>query len=610
MAVTLLTFLCLASFHCAVCADLFSEYAHNAVLDTAEKMKLFWTVDWDAETVSFALEAATTGWVGFGFSGRSGQMVGSDVVIGWVKDNKGYLTDRYADDKAIPLVDEQQDYKLADFQESDGKTLLKFTRKFDTCDPRDRKLEDGATKVVFAYHSEDPVSSTEMKYHEFRGTKTILLLNSMDKRNVNETGWKKFTFSANNETIPGGEKTTYMCTLLKGPELTSKHHVTKTVPHIQKGNEGFVHHMLLFECEGNFTEEHFNKGVNCYDRANMPFLKCKSTSIVAGWAVGAMDFYFPPHVGFPIGTSDSPKNYLLEIHYDNPNFVKGQKDSSGLSFYYTDNLRKYDAGIVSVGVKVNSWHIIPPKQKNWLSVGYCMHQCTESLFNNTGLPGGGINVSAISLHTHLAGRASWTRHIRNGKELPEIARDNHYDFNFQDSQVLRKEVNIQPGDDLIHYCVYDSMDRDKLIQGGLGTRDEMCLDFLLYYPRIKDFRYCSSTLYEPSLKLMEKYFPQVKVTNRYRNPIASMNVEWTNEMVNDLKKYESEAETFIPRCLSKNITSIKDIIGPRFRLSVPKIKEPLPPPKTCPVQFSDAEKTTVPCILFTGVLSVVIHALI
>ena len=49
-----------------------------------------------------------------------------------------------------------------------------------------------------------------------------------------------------------------------------------------------MHHMLLFECEGNFTEEHFNKGVNCHDRANMPFLKCKSSSIVAGWAVGAM----------------------------------------------------------------------------------------------------------------------------------------------------------------------------------------------------------------------------------------------------------------------------------------------------------------------------------
>ena len=52
-----------------------------------------------------------------------------------------FLQDRYADEKAIPPIDEQQDYKLEGFQESDGKTLLKFTRKFDTCDPRDRKLE-------------------------------------------------------------------------------------------------------------------------------------------------------------------------------------------------------------------------------------------------------------------------------------------------------------------------------------------------------------------------------------------------------------------------------------------------------------------------------------
>ena len=56
-------------------------------------------------------------------------------------ENTFFLQDRYADEKAIPPIDEQQDYKLEGFQESDGKTLLKFTRKFDTCDPRDRKLE-------------------------------------------------------------------------------------------------------------------------------------------------------------------------------------------------------------------------------------------------------------------------------------------------------------------------------------------------------------------------------------------------------------------------------------------------------------------------------------
>ena len=52
--------------------------------------------------------------------------------------------------------------------------------------------------VVFAYHSEDPVSPTEMKHHEFRGAKAILLLKNVDKRNVDETGWRKFGLTAKN----------------------------------------------------------------------------------------------------------------------------------------------------------------------------------------------------------------------------------------------------------------------------------------------------------------------------------------------------------------------------------------------------------------------------
>lgn len=32
---------------------------------------------------------------------------------------------------------------------------------------------------------------------------------------------------------------------------------------------------------------------------------------------------------------------------------------------------------MAVGIGVSNWHIIPPKQENWLSVGYCMHQCSE-----------------------------------------------------------------------------------------------------------------------------------------------------------------------------------------------------------------------------------------
>ena len=58
--------------------------------------------------------------------------------------------------------------------------------------------QGGTTKVVFAYHSEDPVSPMEMKHHEFRGAKAIVLLNNVDNRNVDETGWRKFDLTAKN----------------------------------------------------------------------------------------------------------------------------------------------------------------------------------------------------------------------------------------------------------------------------------------------------------------------------------------------------------------------------------------------------------------------------
>ena len=32
---------------------------------------------------------------------------------------------------------------------------------------------------------------------------------------------------------------------------------------------------------------------------------------------------------------------------------------------------------------------------------------------------------------NFSGRAAWTKHIRKGKELPDIARDDNYDVNFQ-----------------------------------------------------------------------------------------------------------------------------------------------------------------------------------
>ena len=57
-------------------------------------------------------------------------------------------------------------------------------------------------------------------------------------------------------------------------------------PYIQKGNEGFVHHYVIYECDGNFTENDFNEGVDCHTRANMPYRRCQQADLIAAWAVG------------------------------------------------------------------------------------------------------------------------------------------------------------------------------------------------------------------------------------------------------------------------------------------------------------------------------------
>ena len=44
----------------------------------------------------------------------------------------------------------------------------------------------------------------------------------------------------------------------------------------------------------------------------------------------------------------------------------------------------------------------------------------------------------------FAGRATWTKHYRDGVELPEIARDENYDFNFQVwSVTMHSKLSLQ-----------------------------------------------------------------------------------------------------------------------------------------------------------------------
>ncbi|EDO42991.1 predicted protein, partial [Nematostella vectensis] len=249
-------------------------------------------------------------------------------------------------------------------------------------------------------------------------------------------------------------------------------------PAVVPGNEGFVHHFVVFECHPRFNVSHLNYTMDCLDFVKMPqeIQTCKTLGeITAAWGVGGGAFVYPDHVGYPIGMQDSGSILVMEVHYDNPEKLTGRFDSSGVRFYYTDKLRLYDSGTWSVGDSVNTWMMVPPKQEEWISEGHCPHQCTKQLLENTTLPEKGINVFASFLHTHLAGKATVMLCVFHVRFLPTLLP--------QEIQALPLERHIRPGDDVIHYCKYNTMDRQKTVFGGFGTKDEMCINFMLYYPR-------------------------------------------------------------------------------------------------------------------------------
>ncbi|XP_037076217.1 DBH-like monooxygenase protein 1 homolog [Pollicipes pollicipes] len=187
----------------------------------------------------------------------------------------------------------------------------------------------------------------------------------------------------------------------------------------------------------------------------------------------------PDHVGAPLGHEHGGFTFfMLEFHYDNPRKHAGLKDSSGIELFFTRSLRPVEAGVLTVGHAVSSTQLIPPGQKNFITASVCAGACTEEY-----LPSEGVQIHSVLLHAHVAGRSLNVRHIRDGRELPPIAHDWTYDFNFQQSRVMKGNVRILPGDTLILECGYNTEDRTNVTMGGFSTRNEMCLAFVTYYPR-------------------------------------------------------------------------------------------------------------------------------
>ena len=467
------------------------QWTHHTVLDREGLVQLSWLPEEDR--ITFLLEVEAHGYVGLGFS-PGGGMHGADMVLGWVTDGRVTLQDRHGEGNNVPELDASQDVSLDWGRENDTHTVLQFHRAWDTCDPEDLALGSDTVRLIWTYSQDDPVDG-RLLYHGLthRGARSIFLAEPPLPLPEAEEDLFTWDLTADNLLLPAEDHTHYWCKIYRAPELATKHHMVALQPLIQAGHESYVHHMVLYECHvpedqveaaGATTADWFQRHVNqpgepCYS-PNMPaeWSFCLATNAWA-WAVGSEGEVLPEHTGMPLGEEWGGATYfMLETHYDNPALHAPLIDSSGLRIRYTPKLRQYDTGMMLIGSEVNFLQMVPPRQKLFTTLGHCSGECTEQ-----GIPETGIRIISGVLHSHLAGRKMRLRHVRNGIELPVILEDNHYDFNFQASRVPKTETIVYPGDHLLLECEYETSTRDQPTFGGLSTRDEMCLVFVLYYPR-------------------------------------------------------------------------------------------------------------------------------
>uniref|UniRef100_A0A671P4Q2 DBH-like monooxygenase protein 1 homolog n=1 Tax=Sinocyclocheilus anshuiensis TaxID=1608454 RepID=A0A671P4Q2_9TELE len=453
-----------------------TRFVHSAALDADGRYNIKW--GFDESTITFEVEVETRGYIGFGLS-PTGAMSSSDIVIGGVLKGSPYLLDYYTDSNRKVHKDALQSYQLLYGRENDTHTVLAFSRNLQTCDDNDKVITGSTVRVIWAFHAEDVGLSGPVYHGTNRGRKSLRLLNPGTSSSI--PAGTAF-FDLQNKEVPVPHKdTTYWCQILKFPELKKKHHIIRIEPMIQKGHGNLVHHILLYQCDSNLNKSEINRGHECY-HPNMPdsFFTCET--VLFAWAIGGEGFTYPPHAGMSIGTSIDPVYVQMEIHFDNPSLQRGIVDSSGLRLYYSPSLRRYDAGVIETGVWVSLYHMLPPGMQDYITEGHCTQECLQESLDSE--MHSGIHVFAVLLHAHLAGRAIRARHFRQQVELQPLASDDQFDFNFQEFQPLSQERIILPGDSLITECRYNTKGRMNMTWGGLSTRDEMCLSYLLYYPRV------------------------------------------------------------------------------------------------------------------------------
>ena len=237
----------------------------------------------------------------------------------------------------------------------------------------------------------------------------------------------------------------------------NRRQITELAPFID--NSKILHHILLFEAPQSYPSTPQRCGMTGSGQ----------WKLVTGWAPGGKAVTYPEDAGFP--QSKGVTHYVMQLHYNLSQKLPDQKDGSGFDFCTTDKLRKYDASVVAFGgLTIN----IPPKTPNY--VLECSYQLPSQFKTVTFLGG--------SPHMHERGKSA-SLSLKRAGSADTINLINVPNYSYHDQAVLPINQQASAGDTVTTRCGYSNQS-NFAVTFGEKTEDEMCFNFVGYYPAVPD----------------------------------------------------------------------------------------------------------------------------
>lgn len=148
------------------------DYANTVALTSSFNM--YWNIEDDE--IEIALKGSVPGYLSIGFADSGQNERTSDIIVGWVSNGTVQVFDYFDHDRSSLSLDEtngKNSILAFNGKEENGETSLKFRRKLQTGDDKDRDISEGTINVLYALSEEDPATPDAVPRHkggsEWRG---------------------------------------------------------------------------------------------------------------------------------------------------------------------------------------------------------------------------------------------------------------------------------------------------------------------------------------------------------------------------------------------------------------------------------------------------------